>query len=421
MNEILLFILAVLPGLLISYYVISMDKYEEEPKLPMAISFILGGLITIPVYYAEKWCGTLNLQSSENWWEILIMTMFFVGLIEEFFKYLVLMGYNYHRPYFNEPMDGIVYATLISMGFACVENLLYAGQYGISTTLVRFFTAVPAHACFAITMGYYIGKAKFAISPLSRNGYFLKGLFIPTFLHGLYDFFITQEYFEWLSAFSLILLVVLVYTSRKAIKQQQVTSPFRTDPYSELSVSELAQLDKLRFVRDEEMITLILERLTYICALENNWAEEYLDAQTGDIWLKYEVMSDFSGDISKRLIRLPDPDAGDIISTVLSTNYIDETIEAAHYLEAKGQSTGEDYRDKLISKMEEINLDELNDWQKQRLLNLLNQTSLVDQNAPNRMSFGAVLRNQKDFVLYGNVSGRAQRLYDNVKNRLQDR
>ena len=421
MNEIGLFTLAVLPALLICFYIISMDKYEQEPKWALALSFILGGLCTLPVYYAEVWSGTLHLNSSTEWWKTLIFAVVFIGLIEEFSKYFILIGYNYHHPFFNEPLDGIVYAVMISMGFSCVENLLYAGSFGLQVVLVRFFTAVPAHACFAVTMGYFVGKAKFAVSPMSRNVLLIKGLLASALLHGFYDFFIIQEFYEWLSAFALVILFALFYSSQKVIRQHQAISPFRTDPYSELTVSELAQLDRLRFVRDEEMIKLILERLTFIRPLENNWAEEYLDTESGDVWLKYDIMSDFSGDISPRLLRLPDPDAKEIIKTVLAKNDVDETIEASHYLEARGNSTGEDYRDQLLSRMEEINIDELNDWQKHRLLSLLKQTSLVNHNTSSRMSFGASPRTQKDFLLYGNVAGRAQRLYDNVKNRLQER
>ena len=420
MKEIILFILAIIPGILVCYYIISMDKYESEPKWPLTMSFIFGALSVIPVYYVEQWANQFVPYYEDPWWQHLLFCIFCIGFVEEFFKFIALMGYNYHRPYFNEPLDGIVYSTMIGMGFACVENLIYAQTFDVTTIMVRFFTAIPAHAGFAVIMGFYVGKAKFAVEPLKRNILIIKGFSIAFILHGLYDFFIFQQYYEWLSFVSILILAGVVYYARKAIKLQQASSPYRTDPYSELTISELAHLDKLRFVKDEEVIHLIMERLTFIRALENDWAFEYLDPETGDIWLQYQVMSDFSGDVSKRLLRLPELDTNGIIKTILSPNGVDETIEAAHYLKVKSDSTGEDFRESLLSNMEALNIDELNDWQKQRIVNLLKQTALISAE-PVQMRFGArMMANTKDFVLYGNVPDRARRLYDNLLQRIQN-
>jgi RsiW-degrading membrane proteinase PrsW (M82 family) len=51
---------------------------------------------------------------------------------------------------------------MVSMGFACTENILYVLEGGYEVAIMRAFTAVPAHATFGILMGYYMGKAKFS-------------------------------------------------------------------------------------------------------------------------------------------------------------------------------------------------------------------------------------------------------------------
>jgi RsiW-degrading membrane proteinase PrsW (M82 family) len=68
---------------------------------------------------------------------------------------------NFPEEFFNEPLDGIVYAVVLAMGYASVENMLYVAAYGINTTILRAFTAVPAHLVFAIVQGYYLGRARF--------------------------------------------------------------------------------------------------------------------------------------------------------------------------------------------------------------------------------------------------------------------
>jgi RsiW-degrading membrane proteinase PrsW (M82 family) len=50
------------------------------------------------------------------------------------------------------------------------------------------FLSVPAHATFAVVMGYFAGKAKFD-SPNSFR-LLITGLFWAVFFHGTFDFFL---------------------------------------------------------------------------------------------------------------------------------------------------------------------------------------------------------------------------------------
>ena len=54
--------------------------------------------------------------------------------------------------------SGIVYAVMVSMGFATLENILYVYSYGYETGVLELLLAVPAHATFAVLMGYFMGK-----------------------------------------------------------------------------------------------------------------------------------------------------------------------------------------------------------------------------------------------------------------------
>ena len=67
------------------------------------------------------------------------------------------------------------------MGFAFVENILYVSQGGMQVAILRTFTAVPAHAMFAVMMGYYAGLAKFAVDDSERNRLLARGLLWPSF------------------------------------------------------------------------------------------------------------------------------------------------------------------------------------------------------------------------------------------------
>lgn len=187
----LLLAAAVAPSAALIYYFYKRDKYEKEPRLLLLKAFLIGGGLVIPVLFAELSLNVFNTTDSR----ILSAgyTSFVVaGLVEESFKFLFFFLFIWKNREFDEMFDGIVYAVFISLGFATVENLAYVLSTGMSTAVVRSFTAVPAHALFAVAMGYYLGIAKFA-GPRYRQKYIWLGFISPVILHGIYDFILLSQ------------------------------------------------------------------------------------------------------------------------------------------------------------------------------------------------------------------------------------
>jgi len=213
----MILILAVAPPLLIAYYVYQKDKYDKEPKSLIIKSFLFGCLGIIPAIFLELF--------AEGMFTNLFLYVFIgIALVEEGVKYLFLKKYLFNKPDFNEPMDGIVYAVMISLGFATVENIFYVyGEEGrgINVALMRMFTAIPLHAACGVILGYFVGLAKFSVN---KNILFYKGLFLATLVHALYNYFIfLGEGF----ILSIIALAVAVYYSKKAINIHQEDSKIR--------------------------------------------------------------------------------------------------------------------------------------------------------------------------------------------------
>jgi RsiW-degrading membrane proteinase PrsW (M82 family) len=188
------------PVLIIIFYVYFRDKYDREPVWLLVRAVLLGAVIVIPVIFLERFL--LSMMPSMGPTGQAIYSAFLVaGTSEELFKFLALYLLVWKSPSFNEKFDGIVYAVFISLGFAAVENVMYVMEGGYRTALVRGITAVPAHALFGITMGYYFGVAHMYRE--LRKEYLIRSLFIPLLLHGLYDFLLMIQR-EWL-------LVVFVF------------------------------------------------------------------------------------------------------------------------------------------------------------------------------------------------------------------
>ena len=222
-----LLLLAVAPVFIIILYIYFKDKYEKEPKRLLFYNFLLGAIVSIIIttilYFAFD--IILPLPNETSIIQQFIKAFFVVALIEEFSKYIIVRYFAQTNNAFNEPYDGIIYAVMVSMGFAATENIFYVIEGGYQTAILRAFTAVPAHATFAILMGYFMGKAKFSNNRMILN---LTGLFLAVLFHGAYDFFLFIDFVPgiWVGAF--VSLFIGIVLSRKAIKKHQERSHFKT-------------------------------------------------------------------------------------------------------------------------------------------------------------------------------------------------
>lgn len=186
----LLLALALAPGIAIIFFILARDRYDREPFGLLLKSFFLGVLSCLPALFIQL--GAEKLMSGVSGLHPTLYRIFLafviVALSEEWSKYFMLVRSPYRNRAFNEPLDGIVYSMMIGMGFATLENIGYVWQHGVGTGILRMFLSVPAHGCFAVLMGYYVGLAKF--SPGNAAGLKMKGLLMATFFHGAFDCFL---------------------------------------------------------------------------------------------------------------------------------------------------------------------------------------------------------------------------------------
>ena len=184
--------LALIPvaGLLVLIYL--KDKKEKEPIWLLVLLFFAGmstvvsALILEPI--GDLLIGLVFPEGTAL--NGILSAMLVVGPAEELGKYLVLRFVTWRNRHFDHSYDAIVYAVFVSLGFAALENIGYVTENGIGTAILRMFTSVPGHACFAVFMGYFYGKAKYT-SLTNKKGkcamFKLLAFFVPTVIHGIYD------------------------------------------------------------------------------------------------------------------------------------------------------------------------------------------------------------------------------------------
>ncbi|MGI6343304.1 MAG: PrsW family glutamic-type intramembrane protease [Bacteroidales bacterium] len=221
----MLFTIAIAPVLIILFYIYFSDKYEREPIRLVIKGFLGGVFIIIPVIFVEQFLGLLNIFEGSKIISAFYDAFVVAGFSEELFKFLATVILFWRSKEFNEKFDGIVYAVSVSLGFACVENIMYVfAENSLNVGLLRAVTAVPAHAIFGVTMGYYLGLAKFKKDG-KQSRYSSLAFVVPWMLHGLYDFFLMTGY-----NFMLLLFIpYVIYLYRvgfRYVRKHRSKSPF---------------------------------------------------------------------------------------------------------------------------------------------------------------------------------------------------
>lgn len=197
--------IAVLPSLIIAYLIYRYDK-EKENHRHLWFAYLYGCISVIPILILE-----VSLGEGDAFFNAFVSAAF----SEELFKFLFLMFFIYRRVYFNEPYDGIIYATFISLGFATIENIAYVLQHGLFVGILRMFLSVPGHAIFGVFMGYFVGIAKF--QKKNKALYLFLGFFTAFLTHGFYDYFLFLDQYPLLAFLSIGIIIFGVVLARKAI------------------------------------------------------------------------------------------------------------------------------------------------------------------------------------------------------------
>ena len=166
--------------LAIILYIVKSDRFPEPTHLIIK-TFFLGVFLCFPAGFLNGF--VLFFEPIVG-----IDLSFMAGFTEEPLKFLAFMLFIKPRSEFNEPMDAIVYGSIISLGFATYENLEYVyllyGDQSLAISILRAISAIPLHASCGIIMGYYIGLYIF----YGKRMHLIQAILIPTIIHAVYNF-----------------------------------------------------------------------------------------------------------------------------------------------------------------------------------------------------------------------------------------
>ena len=216
-------IAAILPALALLYFIYRKDSFRMEPPRQILLACLYGMLsvplslvVSIPLLAIGAY--DINAVTVGGY----IRTSFFgAGLPEELAKLVMLWLFLRKCKYFDEWVDGIVYAACVGLGFALVENVKYIfGNYDMWVLVgsLRALFAIPGHFFFAVIMGYFYSKASFG-DPLQSKLNSALALIVPMLLHAAFDSLLMISQITALSAAAISLFgglyIFLAVKSRK--------------------------------------------------------------------------------------------------------------------------------------------------------------------------------------------------------------
>ena len=193
----LLLLPVVAPVLFWAAYHYHKDRVLPEPPGNLLLCFVLGlvaAAISKAMYLGLEPLG-LRLDAvalaEEDGVALLAYALLAIGPIEEFAKMLPFVAVVIHLRAFDEPLDGIIYASFIALGYAAVENYHYLDFLSRTEAVARGFAGPVIHMLFASIWAHWITGARLAGRPIPWPA--ALGFLIAAGLHGLYDFMVLRH------------------------------------------------------------------------------------------------------------------------------------------------------------------------------------------------------------------------------------
>jgi len=180
---------AIIPASVYLVLFLWLDRYDPEPPGRLIFAFVWGAVIAIFIAYIVNsvfgfiFGGTLAAIVS-------------APIIEEGGKGgCVLIIALFFRKDFDSVVDGIVYAGVVALGFATVENISYYGESmnsggtgGLVRTLILRGVLSPySHVLFTCMTGVGVGIARETHDKALRIAAPIMGYSIAVFLHALWN------------------------------------------------------------------------------------------------------------------------------------------------------------------------------------------------------------------------------------------
>lgn len=187
---------AFIPAIFYLLPLIWLDRYDPEPIWLLALAFAWGALVAVVVSFVINTAIGIGVGLVSPDLGAVASAVISAPVFEEGSKGLgLILLLIFFRREFDDILDGIVYAGVIALGFATVENVLYYGR-GIATGgapglailfVLRGIMSPFAHVTFTAMTGIGCGIARESHNKIVRVILPMMGYGCAVFLHALWN------------------------------------------------------------------------------------------------------------------------------------------------------------------------------------------------------------------------------------------
>lgn len=206
--------ISILSSIIFVVAILYSDRKNKEPIYMILIS-LLSGIFTIGIslIIGKIILPKLNFLNFDSYNFIKILLYAFT---EEFAKIVVLYFCLQKNKNFDDIYDGFVYSTLVALSFGAFESIIYVLTESsvlsmIYLALIRGITTIPLHLICGTIMGYYIGTEKFSRKKSLKLFKLFNAIFLPTILHTIYNYGLTQILLFFNSDLSFIITLIIFF------------------------------------------------------------------------------------------------------------------------------------------------------------------------------------------------------------------
>jgi len=182
---------SLVPSLLWLIFFLMEDK-NPEPGRKIIKAFLWGMIISIPVLiFTLPIKKILDLTNLSDIAVKIIMVALVAAFLEELFKFLALRYSILKSSDCDEPVDLMVYAITIGLGFAALENFFFLTPLApqdmmAMDSFLRFVSGTFLHALVGGIMGYFVALS--ILYSKKRTYLITTGVFLAMLLHAGYNF-----------------------------------------------------------------------------------------------------------------------------------------------------------------------------------------------------------------------------------------
>ena len=184
-------LVSMIPMLLIYYWFAHMYKDDREHTKTCRKLIWKGVLCVLGIFVLDLTFSLLWSASGMAGRNAVVDALFKCFIINAFAEELVKL-LNARSVYKKQSgsvswLSIIIYTSVVAIGFALVEDVVYVFSTSPGQILIRGITA--GHLMYGLISGYYIGKGY----KYGQKKHIALGMFLPWLLHGMYNFGLSDD------------------------------------------------------------------------------------------------------------------------------------------------------------------------------------------------------------------------------------